>query len=32
MRKFYLAYYGNEKLAPLVQEIAWSHNIVILEK
>jgi len=32
MRKFYLAYYRDEKLAPLVQEIAWSHNIVILEK
>ncbi len=32
MRKFYLAYQGNEKLAPLVQEIGWSHNIVVLEK
>lgn len=32
MRKFYLTYQGNEKLAPMVQEIAWSHNITILEK
>jgi len=32
MRKFYLTYKENEKLAPLVQEIGWSHNIIILEK
>ncbi|MEZ5073136.1 MAG: DUF1016 N-terminal domain-containing protein [Bacteroidales bacterium] len=32
MRKFYLTYQGNEKLAPLVREIGWSHNIVVLEK
>jgi predicted nuclease of restriction endonuclease-like (RecB) superfamily len=32
MRKFYLLYKDNEKLAPLVQEISWSHNIVIMEK
>ena len=32
MRKFYLAYKENEKLAPLVQEISWSHNIIIMEK
>jgi predicted nuclease of restriction endonuclease-like (RecB) superfamily len=32
MRKFYLNYEGNEKLAPLVQEISWSQNIVIMEK
>ncbi len=25
MRKFYLAYKGDEKLAPLVQEIGWLH-------
>ncbi len=31
MRKFYILYKGNEKLAPLVQEIGWSHNIVIME-
>lgn len=32
MRKFYLHYQLNTKLAPLVQEIGWSHNIVIMEK
>jgi predicted nuclease of restriction endonuclease-like (RecB) superfamily len=32
MRKFYLMYKDNEKLAPLVQEISWSHNIVVMEK
>lgn len=32
MRKFYLNYRHKEKLAPLVQEISWSHNIVIMEK
>ena len=32
MRKFYLRYRANEKLAPLVQVISWSKNIVIMEK
>jgi predicted nuclease of restriction endonuclease-like (RecB) superfamily len=32
MRSFYLSYYQNEKLQPLVAEISWSHNLVILEK
>ncbi len=32
MRKFYLRYKDNEKLAPLVQEISWAKNIVIREK
>jgi predicted nuclease of restriction endonuclease-like (RecB) superfamily len=32
MRKFYQEYQGNEKLAPLVREIGWSHNIMIFEK
>jgi len=32
MRKFYLGYRENKKLAPLVQEISWSHNIVIMER
>jgi len=31
MRKFYLQYKDNEKLAPLVQEISWAKNVVILE-
>ncbi len=32
MRKFFLHYNANEKLAPLVQEISWSKNIIIMEK
>ncbi|PKL49638.1 MAG: DUF1016 domain-containing protein [Planctomycetes bacterium HGW-Planctomycetes-1] len=31
MRKFYLNFKDNEKLAPLVQEISWAKNIVIME-
>lgn len=32
MRNFYLAYYQIEKLPPLVGEIGWSHNRIILDK
>jgi predicted nuclease of restriction endonuclease-like (RecB) superfamily len=32
MRGFYETYAPFEKLAPLVREIGWSHNIVILER
>jgi predicted nuclease of restriction endonuclease-like (RecB) superfamily len=32
MRDFYLNYHKNKKLPPLVAEIGWAHNIVILEK
>ena len=32
MRDFYLAYHSKEKLTPLVAEIGWTHNLVILEK
>jgi predicted nuclease of restriction endonuclease-like (RecB) superfamily len=32
IRKFFLTYQRNEKLAPLVREIGWSHNVVIFEK
>jgi predicted nuclease of restriction endonuclease-like (RecB) superfamily len=32
MKLFYETYGSDEKLAPLVREIAWSHNVVILEK
>jgi len=32
MRQFYLEYNGHEKLQPLVGEIAWSHNLVIMSK
>ena len=31
MRNFYQAYSNNTKLAPMVREIAWSHNLAILE-
>jgi len=31
MRKFYLHFKDNEKLAPLVQEISWTKIIVIME-
>ena len=32
MRLFYETFVNNEKLAPLVREIGWTHNLVILEK
>jgi len=32
MRRFYLAYRAKTKLQPLVEEIGWSHNLVILER
>ena len=32
MKLFYESYVDNEKLAPMVREISWSHNLVILEK
>ena len=32
MKAFYEAYAGSEKLAPLVREIAWSHNLIVLER
>ena len=32
MRNFYLTYRESEKLAPLVREISWSNNVVIMEK
>jgi predicted nuclease of restriction endonuclease-like (RecB) superfamily len=32
MRKFFINYSKNSKLAPLVQEIAWAHNLVIMER
>jgi predicted nuclease of restriction endonuclease-like (RecB) superfamily len=30
MRNFHLCYQRNEKLQPLVAEIAWTHNLVIM--
>jgi hypothetical protein len=32
MRQYYLACHGNQKLQPMVAEIAWSHNLIILDK
>lgn len=32
MKLFYETYESSEKLAPLVREIGWSHNLVIMEK
>jgi len=32
MKLFYETYVNNEKLAPLVREIGWTHNLVIMEK
>ena len=32
MRQFYELYSSNEKLSPLVREIAWAHNLVIMSK
>ena len=32
MRNFYLTYKDNPKLPPLVAEISWSKNVVIMEK
>ncbi|MBN8486525.1 MAG: DUF1016 family protein [Burkholderiales bacterium] len=32
MRSFFETYQGLEKLAPLVREVGWSHNLVILER
>ena len=32
LRAFFEAYQAQEKLAPLVREVGWSHNLVILER
>ncbi len=32
MRNFYLIYRADEKVAPLVREIGWTHNLIIMEK
>ena len=32
MRQLYLEYHENEKLQPLVGEIGWSHNLIILQR
>jgi predicted nuclease of restriction endonuclease-like (RecB) superfamily len=32
MRQFHMEYRGNERLQPLVGEVAWAHNLVIMSK
>lgn len=32
MRNFYLCYSSNKKLQPMVAEIGWTHNLIIMEK
>lgn len=32
MKNFYLHYHVDEKLAQLVRQIGWSHNLIVLEK
>jgi predicted nuclease of restriction endonuclease-like (RecB) superfamily len=32
MRNFYHTYGGNEKLQPMVAEIGWTHNLLILDR
>lgn len=32
MRNFYITYKENEKLAPLVREISWTKNVIIMER
>jgi predicted nuclease of restriction endonuclease-like (RecB) superfamily len=32
MRQFYLTYKDNEKLQPMVGEIGWTHNVIIMQK
>jgi len=32
MRQFYEIYFDNEKLAPLVREISWTNNLIIMSR
>ncbi len=32
MKNFYVTYKDKQKLAPMVREIGWNHNVVIMEK
>jgi predicted nuclease of restriction endonuclease-like (RecB) superfamily len=32
MKGFFEAYAGHEKLAPMVREIGWTHNLIIMER
>ena len=32
MRQFYATYQGDEKVAPLVRQLPWTHNLIILSQ
>lgn len=32
MREFYLAYHGQPKVQPLVAQIGWTHNLIIMQR
>ena len=32
MRKFYVTYRDNEKVAPLVRQLPWTHNLIIINQ
>lgn len=32
MRQFYETYYGDEKVSPLVTQLPWTHNLIILSQ
>ncbi|MBI2136348.1 hypothetical protein HYU06_04710 [Candidatus Woesearchaeota archaeon] len=32
MRQFYETYYNDEKLSPLMRQLSWTHNLLILSK
>jgi predicted nuclease of restriction endonuclease-like (RecB) superfamily len=32
MRQFYEAYHDQEKLSPLLRELPWTHNLIILSR
>ncbi len=32
MRNFYVCYHNTKKLQPMVAEIGWTHNLIIMEK
>jgi len=32
MRQFYETYQGSEKVSPLVRQLSWTHNLIILSR
>lgn len=32
MRQFFEAYRGDEKVSPLVRQVPWTHNLIILSQ